>query len=64
MNTQAIDAELIALGCDPLNAEQIECLNDPERAEEALDMLDDLMARVGVSAEACTPAIASLRSAL
>lgn len=55
-NHTAIDAELIAKGYDPLYKEQIDCLNDPERAEEAADMLDDLQARVGVSAAACEAA--------
>lgn len=61
-NTERIDAALIALGCNPLNAEQIECINDAECADDALGMLDDLIARVGVSAEACAPVIAAINA--
>ncbi|MEO8391190.1 hypothetical protein [Polaromonas sp.] len=53
---QAIDDDLVALGYEPLTADQCECLSDPQRAEEAADMLDDLQARLGVGAAACEAA--------
>jgi hypothetical protein len=43
-----ISAALVAAGFAPLNEEQIECLGDPDRADEAADMLDDFKARLGL----------------
>lgn len=57
VNHQEIDKELMAKGHEPLNTEQIECLNDPLLADEAADMLEDLQARCGVSQAACEAAL-------
>ena len=47
----AINADLVErLGCAPLVCDQLDVLTDPARIAEALDMLDDLQTRVGVSA--------------
>jgi hypothetical protein len=43
-----INAQLAALKLQPLNQEQIDCLRDRSRLEEAAGMLDDLRARCGV----------------
>ncbi|MCY1166578.1 hypothetical protein D9M73_65200 [compost metagenome] len=64
VNHKEIDKELVAKGLEPLNAEQIECLNDPLLADEAADMLDDLQARCGVSAAACEAALPSAATTL
>lgn len=45
---EEINAELLRLDLIPLNAEQLACLADPQRADEATAMLDDLRARCGV----------------
>jgi hypothetical protein len=34
--------------CEPLDGEQVECLLDPTREDEACDMVDDLEARCGL----------------
>ena len=34
--------------CEPLNAEQLACLLDPTREDEACGMVDDLEARCGL----------------
>lgn len=44
-----LDADLIRIYGEGLNDEQRACLLDPERYDEALDMLDDMEARMGVS---------------
>ena len=43
-----INAELSALNLLPLTSEQIECLSDPLRLDEAAAMLNDLAARCRV----------------
>jgi hypothetical protein len=43
-----INTQLAALNLLPLTSEQIQCLTDPARLEEAAAMLDDLAARCGV----------------
>jgi hypothetical protein len=43
-----INAQLAPLGRAALTIEQLECLDDPARVEEAAAMLDDLQARFGV----------------
>lgn len=43
-----LDAECARLHLDAMDSEQIDCLRDPERREEAEGMLDDLEARVGL----------------
>jgi hypothetical protein len=43
-----INAELLRLRLHPLISEQLACLADPGRIEEAVAMLDDLRARCGV----------------
>jgi hypothetical protein len=45
-----VNREFMARGLSPLTAEQLECLGDPTRADEALDMIDDWEARLGMSA--------------
>jgi hypothetical protein len=45
----SINEEFAALRLPPVNGEQRECLCDPERVDEALAMLDDWEARVGLS---------------
>jgi hypothetical protein len=45
---ERINAQLIALDLAPLNSEQVLCLIDPARVEEAADMLDDLTVRCGL----------------
>lgn len=45
---QAVDDELVRLGLIGLNFEQVECLKDPARVEEAAAMLEDLRDRCGV----------------
>lgn len=47
INTQLREMNLI-----PLNEEQLVCLADPERVDEAAAMLDDLQARCGVRLQA------------
>lgn len=49
------------LALDPLPQEQADCIADPARASEAADMLDDMVARCGLSqdlADALLEAIA------
>jgi hypothetical protein len=43
-----INTQLAALNLLPLTSEQIDCLVDPARLDEAAAMLDDLAARCGV----------------
>jgi hypothetical protein len=43
-----INAQLATLDLLPLTSEQVACLTDPNRIEEAAGMLDDLHARCGV----------------
>jgi hypothetical protein len=43
-----INSQLVTLDLLPLTSEQIECLADPSRLDEAAAMLDDLAARCGV----------------
>lgn len=43
-----INDQLATLDLAPLNSEQIECLRDPARIEEAAGMLQDLQDRCGV----------------
>lgn len=46
MSVQArLDAELVRLHLEPLNVEQVECLTDPARLDEAAAMLADLRDR-------------------
>jgi len=47
----ALDAELIRRFGEGLNAEQMDCLRLGTRREEAVAMLDDMEARMGISAE-------------
>lgn len=53
MTTQSlineVNAELLAMGLSPVNQEEIDCLTDPTRADEALDMVDDWSDRLGLS---------------
>jgi len=44
-----LNAEVSRLYGEGLNPEQIECLQDPERYDEAIDMIDDMEARCGIS---------------
>ncbi len=44
----SINAQLAALDLLPLTSEQIECLSDPARLDEAAAMLDDLAVRCRV----------------
>lgn len=44
-----LDHDLAARRWNPLTVEQIECLTDPARTDESLDLLDDLEARCGIS---------------
>lgn len=44
-----IDAELLVMQMGMLDDEQIDCLADPQRMDEAYGMLQDMQARVGVS---------------
>ena len=44
----SIDAELSRLQLLPLNAEQVQCLDDPARLDEAAAMLSDLRDRCAV----------------
>lgn len=44
-----------------MNAEQLDCLRDRARSTEALGMLDDLQARIGVAGDILAPARAILR---
>jgi len=46
---ELLDAELTRITGAGLLVEQRDCLDDPQRYEEALDMLDDMEARIGVS---------------
>lgn len=46
INTEALSAALVAAGHEPLTSHDVQCINDEERTGEALDMLDDLRARV------------------
>jgi hypothetical protein len=43
-----INREFSAMALNPITQDQIDCLRDPERADEALDMLDDWEARLGL----------------
>ena len=43
-----INAELVRLNLSPLNPEQVQCLTDPSRLEEAAAMLADLRDRCSV----------------
>jgi len=43
----ALDAESKRLFSEGLDAEQVECINDASRTDEALGMLDDMQARMG-----------------
>lgn len=43
------DAEFTAHGYGPVDAEQLDCLQNPERADEALDMVDHWVCRLGLS---------------
>jgi hypothetical protein len=47
-----INAELRRLDLIPLNEEQLACLADPQRVDEAAAMLDDLQARCRVRLKA------------
>lgn len=44
-----LDAELLDLCGEGLNSEQRECLLDPDRYHEALEMLDDMEERICIS---------------
>lgn len=46
-----INADLIAKTGVAINAEQIKCLRDPARYDEAIDMIDDMECRIGISPE-------------
>jgi hypothetical protein len=46
INTEALSAALVAAGYDPLTSDEVQCINDEDCTGEALDMLDDLRARV------------------
>lgn len=46
---EQVNAEFAALRYLPVTAEQIECLCDPARYEEALEMVDDWESRLGLS---------------
>lgn len=48
MLAEEINAQLSKYGLSPLNSEQLRCLEDRSRIEEAVAMLDDLRARCGV----------------
>lgn len=50
-----VNAALAALALDPMSAEQSECLLDDDRAEEAADMLMDMVSRLGISLPAVSP---------
>lgn len=43
-----INSQLVSQKLEPLNEDQIECLRDRSRLDEAAGMLDDLHARCGV----------------
>lgn len=44
-----VNADLTANGLTPLNDEQVACLNDADRTDEALELIDDLEFRCGLS---------------
>lgn len=46
---QMLQFNLACLKLAPLTDEQIDCLNDPTRYDEALDMVDDLECRCGIN---------------
>jgi hypothetical protein len=45
---EQINVQLVFLRLLPLNSEQLDCLNDPARLDEAAGMLNDLAVRCGV----------------
>lgn len=45
------DAYFVARGMDPTNAQQVDCLTDPTREDEALEMVDDWGARLGLPSD-------------
>lgn len=46
---ELLNAELIRKTGSPLDQEQVDCLMDVRRYDEATDMLDDMEARMGIS---------------
>jgi hypothetical protein len=56
----AVDAELLTLYGEGMTADQRDCLAYPERIQEARDMLDDMHARLDVSANAYIAALRAL----
>lgn len=47
----ALDEEMFRLTGEGLNSAQRDCLGDEERRTEAIEMLEDLRARIGISAD-------------
>lgn len=47
-----LDADCRAHQFDLTDQEQIDCLSDPERRDEAIGMLEDLLARCGMQSAA------------
>jgi hypothetical protein len=47
-SVEALDAELVRIYGEGLNSEQVACLTDLDRLDEALDMIDDMECRMGV----------------
>jgi hypothetical protein len=56
----ALDIELARLYGQGLLTEQLDCLTDPTRSDEAADMLDDMCARLGVQWTTVAAATAAL----
>jgi hypothetical protein len=48
-----LDAELRRILGEGIDDEQRACLLDPNRHEEAVDMIDDMECRLGISADVC-----------
>lgn len=46
-----INADFYRAGLAALDSDQYRCLTDPERADEALEMIDDFEARLGLEAK-------------
>lgn len=57
---RALDDAMRILFGEGLEREQRECLDDPDRREECIDMLDDLQARLGIPADVVQAVIAEL----